>query len=86
MLFKAFFFWFLIFGGHIFDRLEGWGLLTGSYFAYVSVSTMGFGDFVPGITELLNGKTSTAATNLLIAVVYIFIGISMLGMVIFKLF
>ena len=44
---------------------------------------MGFGDFVPGITELLNGKTSTAATNLLIAVVYIFIGISVLGMVIF---
>ena len=42
---------------------------------------MGFGDYVPGITALLSGEKQKAAFNLTMAVVYMFVGISVLGMV-----
>ena len=79
----AFFIGFLILGGYIFHELEDWNLYAGTYFAYVSLSTMGFGDLVPGITALLADEKSKSALSLILTVVYIFVGISVLGMVSF---
>ena len=73
-------------GGFLFNQLEDWSLITGLYFSYVSLSTMGFGDYVPGITALLSGKFNKADSNLIVAVIYLFIGISVLGMVRFEKF
>ncbi|XP_022671231.1 potassium channel subfamily K member 15-like isoform X2 [Varroa destructor] len=35
-------------GALIFSGWEGWRLLDGAYFCFITLSTIGFGDFVPG--------------------------------------
>jgi hypothetical protein len=45
-----------------------------------SFDLKGFGDLVPGINQLLVGDKSTGGKNLLIAFIYIFIGMAILAM------
>lgn len=35
-------------GALMFSLWEGWGLLNGAYFCFITLSTIGFGDLVPG--------------------------------------
>lgn len=35
-------------GALLFNRLENWSLLEGSYFCFTSLGTIGFGDLIPG--------------------------------------
>lgn len=35
-------------GAVLFAGWEKWGLLDGAYFCFISLSTIGFGDIVPG--------------------------------------
>eukprot|EP00095_Tigriopus_kingsejongensis_P012239 maker-scaffold87_size395581-snap-gene-1.13 protein:Tk12239 transcript:maker-scaffold87_size395581-snap-gene-1.13-mRNA-1 annotation:"t family of potassium channels protein 7 isoform x4" len=35
-------------GAVLFSGWEGWSILNGSYFCFITLSTIGFGDFVPG--------------------------------------
>lgn len=35
-------------GALLFNRLENWSLLEGSYFCFTSLGTIGFGDMIPG--------------------------------------
>lgn len=35
-------------GAILFNRLENWSLLEGSYFCFTSLGTIGFGDLIPG--------------------------------------
>lgn len=35
-------------GAFLFQRLENWSLLEGSYFCFTSLGTIGFGDLLPG--------------------------------------
>lgn len=41
---------------------------------------LGFGDIVPGVNEIKSGQTDKGARNLIIAIVYIFIGMANLVM------
>lgn len=38
----------LIFPPMIFSHVEGWSLCEGFYFAFITLSTIGFGDYVVG--------------------------------------
>ena len=39
---------YLMTGASLFSGWEGWSFLDGSYFVFVTLSTIGFGDLVPG--------------------------------------
>lgn len=39
---------YIVMGGFILYKLENWKLLDGIYFCFMSLSTIGFGDLVPG--------------------------------------
>lgn len=49
---------YILFGAIIFIRWEdSWKVLTGCYFCFISLSSIGFGDVVPGDKVISNGKT-----------------------------
>ena len=58
--------------------------MDGAYFCFISLMTIGFGDFVPGnryiyqVTEDINADIASA--KLVIGVVYILFGMAVLGM------
>lgn len=40
---------YMLLGAYMFAEHENWNLLDGSYFCFISLSSIGFGDFVPGL-------------------------------------
>lgn len=46
---------YILLGAILFSQWEGWEYLNGSYFCFISLSSIGFGDLVPGfeVSELL---------------------------------
>ena len=67
-----------IFGGALlFSMWEDWDYLVGSYFCFITLSTIGFGDFVPGSiahTEYSNNQ------KLIICCFYLLFGLSVIAM------
>ena len=39
---------YITFGTILFSTWEGWSYMDGAYFCFISLMTIGFGDFVPG--------------------------------------
>ena len=68
-----------IFGGALmFSMWEDWDYLEGSYFCFITLSTIGFGDYVPG--SISNAHTSDSNQRLIICCVYLMIGLALLAM------
>lgn len=63
-------------GALLFNNFEQWSLVQAGYFCYITLSTIGFGDFVPGQKE----NDSEAGLKLILGAVYILFGISIIGM------
>jgi len=63
-------------GSMLFTVWEDWDYLTGCYFCFVTLSTIGFGDIVPGtgMKEMASGE------KLVICVLWLALGLSMLAM------
>ena len=40
---------YITFGTILFSTWEGWSYMDGAYFCFISLLTIGFGDFVPGL-------------------------------------
>ena len=74
---------FLLGGGYLFQYLEEWDVILGVYFTFISISSVGFGDYSPGTTDMGNGHLLKASRNLLIGTIFLVIGMSILGMVCF---
>jgi len=44
---------YIIIGAVVFCFEEGWGFLDSFYFVFISMSTIGFGDFVPRVSAVI---------------------------------
>lgn len=63
-------------GALLFHSWEGWSLLDGAYFSFVTLSTIGFGDLVPGKSVLATGSTK----KLIICSLYLLFGMALIAM------
>jgi hypothetical protein len=63
-------------GSYLFAKYENWNLVQSAYFSYVTLSTMGFGDLVPG----QNIKDPNAQYKLIFICIYSLLGMATLGM------
>ena len=66
----------------IFCNWEGWTFLEGFYFSFITLSTIGFGDFVPGDAVLGTEGSEDGNAQLAIACLYLVIGLAILSMVV----
>lgn len=68
-------------GTVVLNYLEGWNFTEAIYFSFVSISTIGFGDLVPGIKNFKNKSDSlTDGMRILYGVTYLIIGIAVIAM------
>ncbi|KAI1292325.1 TWiK family of potassium channels protein 7 [Halotydeus destructor] len=65
-------------GGFLFSLWEGWNLLQGSYFCFISLSTIGFGDLVPG-NSVVNGEEGLQE-RMVICSLYLLTGLALIAM------
>ena len=68
---------FIFMGALLFGVLEGWDWLTSAYCCFVTISTIGFGDVVPGSE---NFDTTVGQLKMLVAAVYMVFGMALLSM------
>ncbi|RNA27512.1 T family of potassium channels 18-like [Brachionus plicatilis] len=67
---------YILFGGFLFSNFEGWTLTESVYFVYVTLTTMGFGDLVPGLAL----KDNYTDIKMLIVCIYSSFGMAIIGM------
>lgn len=69
-------------GSFLFRKLENWTHVQASYFSFIAIATIGFGDLVPGLKDLSDHAIGDgkAERNIIIAAIYLFFGIVVLTM------
>jgi len=68
-------------GSILFGYFEGWGSMEAAYFSFITLSTIGFGDFVPGTESALLEGELIGQLRMICAAVYIMFGMALLAMV-----
>ena len=69
---------YILLGAAIFGVWERWPAMDAAYFCFVTISTIGFGDMVPGAAEgVIN---SGDALRMLVDGVYIVLGLAIIAM------
>ena len=63
-------------GAVLFGLWEGWDVLQSAYFCFITLSTIGFGDVVPG-TDFENPQ---AQAQLILGAIYVLFGMAILSM------
>ena len=77
----AFVFAYIMAGAALFSLLEGWTFLEGAYFSFITLTTIGFGDYVPGDSILSQGKEDGPGPGMLILVCfYVLMGLAVVAM------
>ncbi|CAF0966521.1 unnamed protein product [Adineta steineri] len=64
---------YIVAGGILFSYWEGWSYVDGAYFSFITFTTIGLGDLVPGkgtLTENKNGKSILCALYLLFGLAF----------------
>ncbi|CAB3256736.1 unnamed protein product [Arctia plantaginis] len=67
---------YLLSGSLIFGMWEKWDLLDGAYFCFISLSSIGFGDFVPGERVY----TPRIETSFIVCSLYLMLGMALVAM------
>ncbi|CAF1056076.1 unnamed protein product [Rotaria magnacalcarata] len=73
MLIIAFYIWA---GSLIFHTFEEWTMIQAGYFCFITLATIGFGDFVPGQSK----DDPNASIKLIIGAIYVLFGMAILAM------
>ena len=69
---------YIIVGGILFKTLENWSILDGIYFCFVTLSTIGLGDLVPG--NSINEVDHEAEYKLFSVSLYLLMGLNLISM------
>ncbi|XP_068623772.1 potassium channel subfamily K member 18 [Battus philenor] len=67
---------YIMFGSMIFGLWERWDKLDGAYFCFISLSSIGFGDFVPGERVY----TPRIETSFIVCSLYLMLGMALVAM------
>ncbi|XP_030379176.1 potassium channel subfamily K member 15 [Scaptodrosophila lebanonensis] len=70
---------YILSGAILFGRWEEWDYLDGSYFCFISLSSIGFGDLVPGDRVVTADKDKVELSFILCAV-YLLLGMALIAM------
>ncbi|XP_037092491.1 TWiK family of potassium channels protein 7-like [Pollicipes pollicipes] len=65
-------------GAMFFARLEGWDFLTSCYFCFISLSTIGFGDYVPG--DSIRSDSGRVEAGFVLTSMYLMLGMAIIAM------
>ena len=68
---------YILIGAAMFGAWEGWDIIDASYFSFVTVSTIGFGDFVPGSSAF---ESTSDQVQMVMAAIYMVFGLALLSM------
>lgn len=72
---------YVCFGATLFSVWENWTFLDGAYFSFITLSTIGFGDFVPGTAIFETDTTSgDGQAKLIICCFYLVLGLAIIAM------
>ena len=66
-------------GAVVFSTWEEWSFLDGAYFSFITLSTIGFGDLVPG-SNVLSADTHEGQYKLVICCLYLVLGLAIIAM------
>jgi Ion channel len=69
---------YIFMGALLFGVWESWDWLVASYFCFITISTIGFGDFVPGYSN--SNEDTTEQLKMIGAAVYIVLGMALMSM------
>ena len=69
---------YILLGGILFQTLEEWTVLEGVYFCFITLSTIGLGDYVPG--NSINDSDTQAELKLVGCSFYLLMGLSLIAM------
>ncbi|XP_061389807.1 TWiK family of potassium channels protein 18 [Musca vetustissima] len=70
---------YILWGAILFARWEQWKILDGSYFCFISLSSIGFGDLVPG-EGLITEDKDTVGVSFIMCAVYLLLGMALIAM------
>ena len=69
-------FGYILVGAMLFKLCEGWDLFVGSYFCFITLSTIGFGDYVPGTSN----DSWKSQEKLVTCALYLVFGLALIAM------
>ncbi len=67
---------YILIGAALFNIFENWSMIEAGYFCYITLATIGFGDFVPGQKE----DDPNSGVKLVCGAIYVLFGMAILAM------
>ncbi|XP_059620709.1 potassium channel subfamily K member 4-like isoform X1 [Phlebotomus argentipes] len=70
---------YILFGATLFGHWEDWDPLEGSYFCFISLSSIGFGDMVPGF-KITGFEGTGVELSFILCAIYLLLGMALIAM------
>lgn len=71
---------YIILGALLFSLWDNWKYLEGAYFCFVTLTTIGFGDYVPGVVNNQGFSDRKGTERLILCSIYVILGLALVGM------